>query len=275
MNKDNLKFPYPVLGHSDDVDNTWGCTYTTICDEEYITFKVDVTNSFSSLVDLIDDHKAVYACEVQCSYTFMRKVFTSDQPTFEINIARNEIRNFVELTMYVIVTESTPMYQSSAFKKVVQDNIKFFPRLEVGEILAILPTYTLPVDIDYSTINKQPIVELRKSNDDFVRTEYERDIIQVMLPDKLFMQLNNMKDNSSYLSIFHSSFITNALLEAIPHMRDEACKNKQWSKKIHLLIDSDPKFDNLDPKYDTSKLVQLLLENPYMRMINDLTTLND
>lgn len=270
MNKDSLKFPYPVLGHVNDIDSEWSCTYSAICDEEDIIFIVKVDNNFEELHNLIRAHKACYACEIYCSRTFLRKAIRSFEDSFEIKIHRSEIRDTLSLTLYVISTEEQEMYTSDKFKDVYRKSANFLPTLEVGEILALLPEYSLPVDIEYDNINSTPLIEIKKEETEFEYVRLNSDTIQVVLPELAFEKLNKIKDR--YLSIYHSCFIFNALIQAIPKIDDFS--DKTWAQKLAIILQDD-KFNELDRKEDTSEIVQKLLNNPYSNMIDSLLKIND
>jgi hypothetical protein len=270
MNKDNLKFPYPVLGHVDDIDSDWGCTYSAICDDEEIKFIVEIENNFDDLHDLIRTHKACYACEIMCERTFLRRAERSYDDKFEIIIYRSEIRDMLSLTLYVISTEEQKMYTSDKFKEVYRRSANFLQPLEVGEILAQLPGYTLPVDIDYDDINSTPLIEIKKEACEFEYVRLNSDTIQVVLPELVFEKLNSIKDR--YLSIYHSSFIFNALIQAVPEI--DQLSDKTWAQKLAIILQDD-KFNGLDKKTDTAEIVQKMLNNPYSNMIHFLLNLSE
>jgi hypothetical protein len=269
MNKDNLKFPYPVLGHVDDIDSDWGCTYSAICDDEEIRFIVEIENNFDDLHDLIIAHKACYACEIICGRTFIRRAERSYDDKFEIKIPRNEIRDTLSLTLHIISTEEQKMYTSDKFKEVYRRSANFLQPLEVGEILGQLPEYTLPVDIEYDNINSTPLIEIKKEACEFEYIRLNSDTIQVILPELAFEKLNLIKDR--YLNIYYSSFIFNALIQAVPEI--DQSSDKTWAQKLAIILQDD-KFNGLDKKTDTSEIVQKILNNPYSNMIDSLLNLN-
>ena len=269
MNKDNLKFPYPVLGHVDDIDSDWGCIYSAVCDEEEITYIVEVENNFEDLQNLIRANNACYACEIICGRTFLRRTKRSFDDKFEIKIHRSEIRDTLSLTLYVISTEEQTMYSSDKFKEVYRRSANFLQPLETGEILAQLPEYSLPVDIEYDDINSTPIIEIKKEACEFEYVYLNNDTIQVVLPELAFEKLNRIKDR--YFSIFLSSFIFNALIQAIPQIKK--LSDKIWAQKLAVIL-KDDKYNNLDHTYDTTEIVQKMLNNPYSNMIDSLLTLN-
>lgn len=269
MNKDNLKFPYPVLGHVDDIDSDWGCTYSAICDDEEIRFIIEIKNNFEDLDELIHAHKACYACEIICGRTFIRRAERSYDDKFEIRIHRSDIRDTLSLTLYIISTEEQKMYTSDKFKEIYRHNANFLQPLEVGEILAQLPEYTLPVDIEYDDINSIPLIEIKKGACEFEYIHLNSDTIQVVLPEPAFEKLNLIKDR--YLSIYYSSFIFNALIQAVPEI--EQLSDKTWAQKLTIIL-KDDKFKGLDNKTDTSEIVQKILNNPYSNMIENLVNLS-
>ena len=265
MNKNSLKFPYPVLGHVNDIDSDWSCTYSAICDEEEIRFIVEVVNNFEELHNLIRTQKACYACEVICGRTFLRKAICSFEDSFEIKIHRSEIRDTLSLTLYVISTEEQEMYTSDKFKDVFRKSANFLPTLEAGEILAMLPEYALPVDIEYDNINSTPLIEIKKEDIEFEYVRLNSDTIQVVLPEMAFEKLNKIKDR--FISIYHSSFIFNAMIQAVPEI--DFFSDKTWAQKLAIILQDD-KFNGLDKKKDTTEIVQKLLNNPYSNMIDSL-----
>lgn len=268
MNKENLKFPYPVLGHVDDIDGSWGCTYSAICDDEEIRFVVEVENNFADLNELIKANRACYACEIICGRTFLRRAVCSFDDKFDIIIHRSDIRDKISLTLYIISTIDQQMYKSSKFKTVYLQSINFLQPLENGEILAILPEYNLPVDIEYDNINSTPLIEIKKEDIEFEFVKLNNDTIQVVLPVESFEKLNRIKDG--FLNIYHSSFIFNAFIQAIPEIEDFS--DKIWAQKLAIILQN----YNLDNnKMDTTEIVQRILNNPYSRMFDSLINLNN
>jgi len=274
MNRERIKFPYPVLGHADDVDGAWGCNYLITQGEDEIEVEVQIEFLFDDLHQLIKEKKACYICEVNCNRTFLRYSEQHYDDEFTIKINRKDIRDMLSLSLLVISTENQEMYQSEKFKPFYKDNHRFLCPLEKGEILAQLPEYKIPVDIEYDEINTQPIIEIKKSddaNEEFEYVNLNNDAIQVVLPQNTFEKLEKIKNNQLYLSIFHSSFISNALFQAILDI--EGNTDRMWAQKLQIVLDG-VKFKDLDINENTSQIVQLLLEKPYDRMTDDLITLN-
>lgn len=267
MNKDDLKFPYPVLGHADDIDGDWGCTFSAICTQDTIKVIVDIQNDFEDLHKLILEKKACYACEIICGRTFLRKAECSFEDNFEIKVSRSDIRDTISLTLYVISTENQNMYKSEKFKEVYRNNFKFLQPLEKGEILALLPEYTLPVDIEYDDINSTPLIEIKKDSCEFEYVRLNNDTIQIVFPEETFEKLNLIKDKDRFLFIYHSSFIFNALVQAVSDIKDYS--DKTWAQKLAIIL-KDDKFNGLDEKLDTVEIVQKMLNNPYSNMIDSL-----
>ncbi len=93
------------------------------------------------------------------------------------------------------------------------------------------------------------------------------DTIQIVFPEETFEKLNLIKDKDRFLFIYHSSFIFNALVQAVSDIKDYS--DKTWAQKLAIIL-KDDKFNGLDEKQDTVEIVQKMLNNPYSNMIDSL-----
>ena len=275
MNISNLKFPYPVLGKIGDINKGWKYWIQAECSDEFIKYTIEIENEFEDICKLIEEGKASYAFEIRCEKTFYRKVELSNNPTFDFYISRREIRDSIDITGYIIATEDQPMYESDDFKDFYKENLKFLPSLQKGEILGIAGTHHEPIGINYDSLGDDAFIEWKKGGEDceYEYVNYNRQNIQVVLPPKIFAKLHRLKNTVKFSAIFQSSLIYNALYVALPHIDDPDVSEKQWAQIIKMAL-KDAKFKDYDVKNDLPKVLQILLQDPYSKMLDSLEQIN-
>lgn len=282
-NLNYISYPYPVLGHLDDINAGWEYSISAITNEDDLTFSLEVKNDFYELAQRVASHKASYVCEVRCERTFLRECYKFYESNYTFKLSRQSVRDLITLNIFIIADENQPMYKmnnegdENLFDKMFYDNRNFLSGIEKGDILAILPPYIIPVNLDASDYNGSPIIEFCKNEeDDIVKTNYRKDTIQVLLPSKTYSKLNVLKNNMTYLGIYHSSFIYNALTVALMNIKD--CLDYRWAQTIITKIHEDDRFSKFScgsdirdlDKEDIPEIIQLLLDNPYEKMMDTL-----
>ena len=128
------------------------------------------------------------------------------------------------------------------------------------------------------------LVVKRQFSEDINYTDIncDGDKIEVLLPESLYEQFKNgLAYDRRFSSSFHSSFVLQGLTIAITHYKECLDLGKLWARvlNIRFLTQKDlfSEFDfteNIDIE-DAFRIAQILLDNPYKRMFNTLSTFDN
>lgn len=283
---DNTMFPYPVKGIADNLISP--PTECEIKDEstpqEYI-FNINVTAlNDDEIQKLIDDDKAVYACEISCSYTMLLRSVRNKQGCFRIRLPRKRVGKRIDLTVAVVAKEPIPNYTNANFHPDFQDQ-GFIFNINPGEVIAKVKTVHVDADITFEQLKAvESILVVRshyseKANK--VEINCDGDKIEVLLPGSLYAQFKNgLAYDRRFSSSFHASFVLHALTLALTHYQHYLNLEKLWARVLNARFSTQPElFSEYDLSGDIDiedayAIAQIILGNPYERMFNTLLTID-
>lgn len=117
--KYNVSLPYPVLGIYDDVYPLLkeGCIQMAdpVKTETDYRFNIKLNQGNKDITRLVEEGKALYACEVTCKKTFMRLCFKSATPEFEITLGRKDVNGRIDFQCFIAVTGQLLGYTNKDF----------------------------------------------------------------------------------------------------------------------------------------------------------------
>lgn len=284
---DNIMFPYPVKGIADNVISP--PIEVEILDEsttsEYI-FAINVISlNDEDIQKLIDDDKAVYACEISCSYTMLLRSVLNKQGKFRIRLPRKRVGKRIDFTVAVLAKVPILNYTNKNFHPDFLDQ-GFIFNINPGEVLAKVSTFHVDADITFEKLKAiESILVVRQhhsSETNFVDVNCDGEKIEVLLPDSLYAQFKNgLAYDRRYSSTFHASFVLHALTIAITHYQHYLNLEKLWARVLNARFSTQSnlfsEFDltgEIDIE-DASRIAQIILSNPYERMFNTLLTLDN
>lgn len=284
---DNVMFPYPVKGIADNVISP--PIEVEISDEsspsEYV-FNIHVISlNDADIQNLIDEDKAVYSCEISCSYTMLLRSVLNKQGNFRIRLPRKRVGKRIDFTVAVIAKESIPNYINENFHPDFKGQ-GFVFNINPGEVLAKVTTFHVDADISFEKLKAiESILVVRKHHQNdakFVDVNCDGDKIEVLLPDHLYLQFKDgLAYDRRYSSSFHASFVLQALTIAITHYQHYLNLEKLWARVLNARFSAQneifSEFDlsgDIDIE-DASRIAQIILSNPYERMFNTLLTLDN
>ena len=284
---DNIMFPYPVKGIADNVISP--PIEVEITDEstvsEYI-FRINVISlNDEDIQKLIDEDKAVYACEISCSYTMLLRSVLNKQGNFRIRLPRKRVGKRIDFTIAVLAKEQIDNYTNKNFHPDFL-NQGFVFNLNPGEVLAKVSTFHVDADITYEKLKaiESILVVRRHFSQDakHIDVNCEGDKIEVLLPESLYEQFKGgLAYDRRFSSSFHASFVLQALTIAITHYQQFLNLEKLWARVLQARFSTQK---NLFSEFDFSgdidiedsyRIAQIILDNPYDRMFNTLLTIDN
>lgn len=274
MKLNNVSFPYPVLGISDDIIP--GLPEDSIvisCDRsDKNSYKISVSLRFenSYIEDLISKGLAKYICEFDCVKTNLRVSVQCDNPDFSFCINRRSVSGNVTLNCYVTVVKPIPHYNNPDAHP-DYDGAVF--DLTPGDILVGFPERSFPADPKFDKLQSvTSFMQIRHDPDNqFTNFEFTDNSIDIKLPTDLF-KIFVSGVGQSYAEVIHSSIAHSALLGALYEINNY--QSSMWAQAIIRLIQNKPDisesfYKDDDGNYhftDALNIATMLLNDPYNRM---------
>lgn len=283
MKRNNISYPYPVLGIGDDILPRPSITVEPIKADSknyYVTVKVQMENN--DISTLIKNGFAEYGCEVECSRTFFMQWFGFKTPEFSIILPRHSVAEKVSFDCRVSVIKDIKGYVNCCANK-DYDGISF--DLQAGSVLASFGKFNYNADIQYDKLHSAGAFITIVEGNDPENTTYTLDHpkIEIKLPPSLFKEYKEKynKRTSKWADVFHSSIAFNALVYALFSYNEDIHKDLLWAKTLDYRISLEPSLkvykDTMKDKApkDVMELAQALLGNPYKRMFKTIGSLDE
>lgn len=276
MKLTNYIIPYPVLGLEGAFNE--GCEVNVSLEFETTTslfkFHVNMELNDKTILTLINDGKANFACEIDCSKTFFRRVFNYNKNTFTIEIPRTSLVGDVNFFFSVVVLENINDYFNSNMNSRYYSGYKF--NLQKGCLLAYFGERTFNADIKYDELKAiGSIVEVKEDpNEKYTYFDFSGEKIRIFLPQEEFQNFN--RSNNNLLSdITHASIVQCSLISALNAYKEH--KHTLWAQTLKVRTKTDnnlKQFENLEDLdgRQVAQLVNLLLDNANKRMFATLDT---
>ena len=271
--------PYPILGIGGDFEE--GCIVskklTFNADTTLYHFNIELTLNDQTILGYINDDKAIYACEVDCPKTFYRKIFTSKDNKFSLEIHKDALMGNVNFFFSVVVTTNLDNYRNPSFNHRYYSSYSF--NLQRGHLLAYFGQEIFNADIKYNELKAiGSILEVKEdAKENYTHYDFSSPKIRIFLPTsdfKNFIRSNNQK----LADITHASIVQCGLVCALYAYNDN--KNTLWAQTLELRTKMEDKLKpfadigNLDGK-QISQMVSIILDNPNNRMFEKLVSIQN
>lgn len=279
MNYNNVSLPYPVLGINDDIyplleDDCIMMSDPVKTPYEY-RFTIDLVHRNKEIATLIADGKAEYACEVSCIGTYLRRCYHSDMPHFDISLLRREVNGRINFNCFVAARKPIIGYSNKEFN---EDYKGFSFDLEKGDFLVVFPLAYYNTNIRYDKLfaagSFMQIVEAAEGTE---KTWFNLDEQRILIemPRPLFEQYQRV--GNTFPELIHSSLVHNALVYALSNLADYQDKGKLWADTLMQRITTEPELHQYDltDMMQVFKVADILLQDPYKRLLDSLEKLND
>ena len=282
MKNNGVSFPHPVMGVGDDILPRPSVTATKTDDARNYNFRFDFSVENETIQNLISTGKAVYACEVSCPATLLRRIFISHEPYIEIPIGRKEVAKRIDFDLSVTATDYISAYTNEAFHPDFQG---FTFAIEPGDPLVLFNSAYHDVEIQYDRLRSATsflkiVPGLDENN---VIYNIDKPKIEIQLPPELYEDYRkHFNGTGQHANIFHSSLAFNALVFALSNYKKEDHQELLWARTINYRIDTEeplyPYKDilgNDNSPLEVLKLAQSLLANPYRRLFQTMHDIID
>ena len=280
MKTNNISFPYPVLGVGDDILPVLqeDCIQVnTSNDAHNYYFDIALKYENKDIRNLVESGYAEYTCEVECVKTLLRKSLPYTSDNFRIQIPRKTVNGRVTFSCYISVKKRIDKYVNSGFN---EDYDGFSFDMEPGDILASFPDFYYDFDIKYDKLQAAgSFMVIREGIDEITKFDFTGNKIEILLPPQLYKIYYEGVGNK-YAEIIHSSMAYNALTCALYNIDEH--KETTWAKTILYRIANEEALQRFMPDNpendaqieDVPTLANLLLKDPYNRMLNYLKNLS-
>lgn len=282
MKNNGICFPHPVMGIGDDILPHPSVTASKLESPAHYNFRFEFGIENDEILELIKTGKAVYACEVTCSTTFLRRIFTSQEPIIEFAIGRREVAKRIEFEFSVTAIDCIPEYTNKAFHPDFQ-GFKF--NIEPGDVLALFKSAYHDVEIQYDRLRSATsfMKIVHGTDENNVIYNIDRQKIEIQLPPEMYNDYKmHFNGPGQHANIFHSSLAFNALVYALSCYKEDDHKELLWARTIKYRIDTEEQLyqykDILglrDQQLEILKLAQALLANPYKRLFQTMHNIID
>lgn len=278
MKFNKYSFPHPILGVGDDINGnaTAVITIKETSNESAFRFhpKFEIENP--DIESFIASRSAEYYCEVTCSATLFRNVFTSESPQFEFDIPKDFLRGTVDLLFLVVATKDIPSYANSAahpeFAGLMSD-------LEKGDVLACPGMTRFLADVSFKKLKAAStfleVVEGSSQSGPFkVILQNPKILIQLSRADYAKYTVPAIGRSLELASTFQSSIAFPALLSALYQLNGpdaEFLSEHPWAQALQWRLDNDPELvGNSLESENIPEIAQLILGSPVERLLDDL-----
>ena len=301
MRIDNVSFPYPVLGVSDDIRPTLsesGCDVPDITVREVNDmFSVEVCLKLEDddILKYIADGFAEFSVEVSCKTTKFRKCMVSSLPNFSFEVKRNLFNGKIEFDSFVIAKKNIDNYQNDGLNPDYEGHVI---NLHKGDLLVAYKKCSIPVNLDLRNVhNMRSFIQIKRNTRPDVHTvryDLSTSKILIFLPDELMDEYNKKPKNDAEKekerkAILKASLYLEALVYALLNYRaNKGRDDLMWvnalSYRMHepdiidfcrpILGEDEQMVDEPDMD-DLFKLAHIMLNQPYLNMLKYVSAKNE
>ena len=157
MSTSSLSYPYPVIGNGEDVEGRFVVTkFARTSDPDNIRFDYDFEVTNPTLADLIDEGKATFMIQIECSGTFYREYMRIRDYSGSFQIPASSLREKVAVRFYVCAASDLDDYLPAGSHP---DYEGFSFAIEKGDILALGGMTTFIAEKSFDPL-RQPVDSL-------------------------------------------------------------------------------------------------------------------
>jgi len=278
MNFNNISFPHPVLGVTNDVSSEIKMIETNDVSinpkSHSYEIKVKYTFDDEELKQMVQQGQAEFICEATCSNTLYREIIRSEKPKIKFEIPRKKVKGRVEFICFLVAKQNVESYLNENFHS---DYNGFTFDIEQGEILAYFGDFSFNADIKYEKLKAVSSFMEIVPNEELTYTyvDLKKSKIEIQLPVETYKlyQSDFICQEVRFAPIFHSSIVLNALLTALYNFEEH--KDYLWAKVIDYRLKNEKQFKdvNFDEKENIPEIAQMLLGNPFKRLLEGLNVI--
>lgn len=288
MKIDNVSFPYPVLGVSDDIRPTLEetgcenpCIEVSALGDEDFEISVELQLKNEDIQKYIQDGYAEYSVEVSCVSTLFRICKSSREPNFSFVVPKKRLNGKLEFGCYVIVSKDIQNYTNKGLNSDYQGHTI---NLKKGELLVAYRPSIIPLDIDLKNIrNPKSFITVRKNpNESATNIVFSLDSpkIQILMPDEMYDKYTGKKLAQQEMDTLRASIYLQALTFALLQYSKYKKENYVWVTTLSFRLREDAIRNSFDvdsileegslDEEEIFKLAQVMLNNPYDELIGKM-----
>lgn len=281
MNISNISFPHPVLGlrgedSSDDIDvvGQFNAPFE-IESGAALSVKVqyELLNS-DQLGRLVDAGKAVFACEVMCSKSAFRAVYTCSRSLHQFEVNTDLLRDQVTLEFFILACVDFPYADEGGWHPDYKGQTF---NIAPGAVLAYggRAKYQVQRDPSGTSFGGSLInVVSGSENKGPFKIDLHSETITIVLPKKTYVLFDRLYANCpDYAAVFHASLVVPALMQALSVMgsEQEDYQERKWYQAIDTKLSNDPSLNKFEINQQTAlEIAQLLMELPFSEVTSAL-----
>lgn len=288
MRIDNVSFPYPVLGISDDIKPTLedtNCESPVINvykEGNSIVISIQISLQNEDILNYIEKDDAEFSLEVSCPATLYRycENFKMLQHTF--SIPQTKLNVELNFETYVIAKRNIQNYTNRGLNPDYNGHVI---NLNRGDLLVAFRPSRKSLDTDLRNIrNPKSFISVEKNTDSQTKHVFynlEDQKIQILLPESLFMKYQRIKDEKV---LFKASLYFDAVVYALNRFAKYKSKNYLWVRVLKNRMQEEAVLnafdDDLDDLFEGEvkeditdeiyKLAQIMMEFPYNGLMDKI-----
>ena len=260
-------FPYPVLTPDldDYIDNTSfqvSNLEAHIEGSDLVSIRCIFEVHNKQLQRLLENKELVYALHLEGEASSYRKLITTfaENPFHNISIKNDVLPKKLFVNCLILANTTIKNYRNETFNSLYYDETYVVDTLYKGDIVAFLPTQTFEFDVYNEALGQDSIFIISKHNEPYMGLELTGDKIEIILPQNMFNTYKTWGNVRDKKSLFISSIIMPALIEALGEISNERVSPElQWVSSITYILER----ENIDLGNQSLFVVaQKLLQQP-------------
>lgn len=261
-------FPYPVLTPEldDYIDNTSfevSNLEAHIDGSDLVSIRCMFATHNSQLQRLLENKELVYALHLEGEASSYRKLITTsaENPFLNVSIKTDVLPKKLFVNCLILANTTIKNYKNETFNSLYYDDSYVVDTLYKGDIVAFLPTQTFEFDVYNAALGQDSIFTISMHNEPYMGLELTGDKIVIILPENMFKTYKNLGNVRDKKSLFISSIIMPALVEALGEISNERVSHElQWVSSITDILER----ENIDLGNQSLFVVaQKLLQQPF------------
>lgn len=284
LRKYNKILPYPVLSEENEAVRPSLKEIDSIrvsyeVKDETFCFTAHLQQNNLTIKKLIDEDKARYMFVLTCPTTVLQEKKLSKDPEITIEVNKLSVNGHLDFDCFVVLTENIT-YSNIGFAD-IYEGLTF--NLEPGNVLVRFPHREKNMDLSNEKMFvSKAFVEFVKSNGDQVELNFDEDIINIFLPERLYENYQEFKNNSLYSDLIISSIVHEAIMMAIIAYEKESHEKLRWADALNTLIfraterRNNLKIMSKDERIKRAwELSNLVLKNPHERLFDSIIKIDN
>lgn len=260
MKVKNISFPYPVLGNEDDVNGNFDVRFFQTLRRDKIQLRLNFSLENKTLEKLLKKKKVAFSAEVECSNTFFRKVFISEEQVKTFEFPSSNVRELVTVKFYIRALEDISDYVNDDCH---EDYNGFEFEVSRGDILAMGGVTSFIADKNFDPLKPviSSFIAIRKGHDKDgpMYAEYDNpEKIVIMLSQSDWDKYSDIKPKRWVVGMLHSAIVLPVLIEAITlvHQDNSEYRDNHWFNRLQVILQQQNLPDD-DPLPSAQKILSL------------------